>query len=123
MIPAAAWALLITAGVHVSVLPPVATGVLLGIGGACIPIAELNAQARRGRRHARRVICSFLDLVVLGLAGGMGIESALLAAAQLGRNVVSRQMVSALSLARDTGEPPWAALARLGASLDIEEFG
>ena len=123
LIPAAVWALLFTAGLRVPILVPVTVGMLLVIGGAVLPIAELNAQAKRGRRHARRVICSFLDLVVLGLAGGMGIESALLAAAQLGRNVVSRQMVSALSLSRDTGEPPWAALARLGETLDIEELG
>ncbi len=98
-------------------------GVVCGIGGALLPIAELNGEANRGRRHARRVICSFLDLVVLGLAGGMGIESALLAAAQLGENAVSRRMLAALSLSRDTGEPPWDALARLGETLGIEEFG
>ena len=94
----------------------------LGIGGALLPIAELNAEAKRGRRHAKRVICSFLDLVVLGLAGGMGIESALLTAAQLGENVVSRRLLAALSLCRDTGEPPWEALARLGETLGIDEL-
>jgi hypothetical protein len=59
---------------------------------------------------------------VLGLAGGMGIESALLTAAQLGENAVSRRMLAALSLCRDTGEPPWEALARLGETLGIEEL-
>ena len=62
-------------------------------------------------------------LVVLGLAGGVGIESALLTAARLGENAVSRQMLAALSLCRDTGEPPWEALARLGRTLGIDELG
>ncbi len=123
LLPVFTCAIIVAAGVRVPVIVPFAAGVLCGIGGALRPIAELDAEAKRGRRHARRVICSFLDLVVLGLAGGMGIESALLAAAQLGENVVSRRMLAALSLSRDTGEPPWDALARLGDTLGIEEFG
>jgi Flp pilus assembly protein TadB len=122
-LPALAWIPLVAERLRVPALVLVGAGALLGVGGALLPIAELNAASKRGRRHARRVICSFLDLVVLGLAGGMGIESALLAAAQLGENVVSRRMVSALSLCRDTGEPPWTALARLGETLGIEELG
>jgi Flp pilus assembly protein TadB len=120
--PVLTWLIMIAGGVHVRVLFPIVAGLVLASGGALLPIAEMNAQAKRGRRHAKRVICSFLDLVVLGLAGGMGIESALLTAAQLGENVMSRRLVTALSLSRDTGEPPWDALARLGRSLDIEEL-
>ncbi len=123
LIPVLAGVLLTAGGLRVPILVPVVAGGLLGFGGALLPISELNTEAKRGRRHARRVICSFLDLVVLGLAGGMGIESALFAAAQLGENAVSRRMVAALSLCRDTGEPPWEALARLGDTLGIEELG
>jgi Flp pilus assembly protein TadB len=123
LIPVLAYVLMTAGGLRVPILVLVVAGVLLGVGGALLPVSELNSDAKRGRRHARRVICSFLDLVVLGLAGGMGIESALLAAAQLGENVVSRRMVAALSLCRDTGEPPWEALARLGETFGIEELG
>ncbi len=123
LLPVLTWTVVVVAGVRVPLLVPLAVGVVCGISGALLPIIELDAEAKRGRRHARRVICSFLDLVVLGLAGGMGIESALLAAAQLGENVVSRRILAALSLSRDTGEPPWDALARLGDTLGIEEFG
>jgi tight adherence protein C len=123
LLPVLTWTVVVVAGVRVPLFVPLAVGVVFGIGGALLPIIELDAAAKRGRRHARRVICSFLDLVVLGLAGGMGIESALLAAAQLGENVVSRRILAALSLSRDTGEPPWDALARLGDTLGIAEFG
>jgi Flp pilus assembly protein TadB len=109
-------------GFGVPVLIPLGAGLLFGAVGALIPIVELDASSKRARRHARRVICSFLDLVVLGLAGGMGIESALLTAAQLGENAVSRRLVAELSLCRDTGEPPWEALERLGEALGIDEL-
>jgi len=122
-LPVVTWMLLVVGDVRMSVLVPIGAGAFLGLAGAFLPIAELNAEAKRGRRHAMRVICSFLDLVVLGLAGGMGVESALLAAAQLGENRVSRRLFAALSLCRDTGEPPWEALARLGKTLGIDELG
>ncbi len=121
-LPSLTWVVLVTGGLRGSQLVPIGAGLLLGIGGALLPIAELNAEAKRGRRHARRVVCSFLDLVVLGLAGGMGIESALFTAAQLGENVVSRRLLAMLTLCRDTGEPPWTALARLGETLGIDEL-
>jgi tight adherence protein C len=122
LLPFGAWVVVSAGGIQAPVLLPLGSGALLGLGGALLPIAALNADAKRGLRHARRVVCSFLDLVVLGLAGGMGIESALLAAAQLGENVVSRRMVAALALCRDSGEPPWEALARLGETLGVEEL-
>ncbi len=123
LFPLLAGGMVTAGGFGVPVPVVLGASVLFGIGGALLPVAELNAAAKRGRRHAKRVICSFLDLVVLGLAGGMGIESALLTAAQLGENVVSRRMLAALSRCRDSGEPPWEALARLGETLGIEELG
>lgn len=123
LLPVFVWMVTLAGGVAlplVGLIPSVAS---LAVGAALLPIAELNAEANRERRHARRVLCSFLDLVVLALAGGMGIESALVAAAQLGENKVSRRMFAVLTLSRDTGEPPWEALARFGEALGIEEFG
>jgi pilus assembly protein TadC len=122
LLPFVAWVVVVAGGLQAPLLVPVGSGTFFGLGGVLVPIAALNADAKRGLRHTRRVICSFLDLVVLGLAGGMGIESALFAAAQLGENVVSRRMVAALSLCRDSGEPPWEALARLGEMLGVDEL-
>jgi Flp pilus assembly protein TadB len=122
LLPQIAWLVLLAGGLAAPFLIPCALSIILGLGGSLLPIAELNAEAKRGLRHARRVICSFLDLVVLGLAGGMGIESALLAAAQLGDSSVSRRMSVALSICRDTGEPPWEALSRVGETLGLIEL-
>ena len=121
-LPVAMWLIVSAGGVRVPGFVILIGALALGVGGAVVPIAELNADAKRSLRQAKRVICSFLDLVVLGLAGGMGIESALLTAAQLGENPVSRRMSAMLSLSRDTGEPPWDALRRLGESLGIDEL-
>jgi tight adherence protein C len=123
IVPIVMWMVLTAAGVHLPLLISVGAVGFSGIGASLLPITKLNADAKRGMQLAKKVICSFLDLVVLGLAGGMGIESALLAAAQLGENVVSRRLLAALSLARDTGTPPWEALARLGDTLGIDELG
>ena len=66
-----------------------------------MPIFVMRAQARVGRRQARRMVGCFLDLVVLALAGGLGIEGALHSAAAIGDTRVSYQLVRALDEARD----------------------
>ena len=105
-LPVAMWLVVSAGGIHVPG-PAVLIGTLiLGVGGGVVPIAELNSEAKRNLRQAKRVICSFLDLVVLGLAGGMGIESALLTAAQLGENRVSRRIFTALALGPRYGRTP-----------------
>jgi tight adherence protein C len=58
----------------------------------------------------------------LSLAGGMGVESALIAAAEIGDGHVSRRIARALALSRDSGETPWSALDRLGRELGIGEL-
>ncbi len=116
------WTLIGASGLNLPVDVPlwvILPGVL---GGLSLPVWQLRSEARRRHRLAQRVVCSFLDLVVLGLAAGMGIESALVAAAQLGETDVSRKIAAVLSLSRDSGEAPWAALARLGTTLGVDEL-
>ena len=117
-----AWATLMACGVKTSLFLPSWVGLILGVGAAMSPILLLDREARRSRRDSKAVICTFLDLVVLSLAGGMGIESALLNAAQLGQSNTSYRMWAALSSCRETGEPPWEALSRLGRELSIDEL-
>ena len=68
------------------------------------------------------VTAAYLDLVVLALAGGMGIEGALHAAAAVAQGDFSSRVVDALELARDAGETPWQALADLGEDLGVPEL-
>jgi tight adherence protein C len=86
------------------------------------PFVGLARRAKERRRHFRGVVASFVDLVVLGLAGGVGIEGALLAASQVSSDWASQRMGRVLLRARDSGESPWNALGRLGQELGVPEL-
>ena len=60
------------------------------------------------------MVGSFVDLVVLSLAGGVGIEGALQSAAAASSDWTSVRIRRALALAQDSGEPSWSAIGRLG---------
>jgi tight adherence protein C len=121
-LPVACWALVEGGGVRASRALPVWASLLLAAMGAALPFVVLLVEARRARADARRVVGSFLDLVVLCLAGGMGIESALHASARIGQHDLSRRLADALSVARDAGEAPWAALEALGRRIGVDEL-
>jgi len=93
-----------------------------------VPLAALASvtsvfrRAEERRRHFRVVIASFVDLVVLSLAGGVGIDGALFAAAQVTPDWAARRMSRALLTARDSGIAPWTALAAVGAELGVTEL-
>ena len=117
------WWLVVTAGgVHVPLVIPLWSGLVLAGAGGFVPIALFRGKAKRARRVARRTVGSFLNLVVLSLAGGMGIEGALHASAQMGQDAVSEKILTALVLAQDAGQPPWDAIDRLGTELGIPEL-
>jgi tight adherence protein C len=111
---------------------PIGSAVPLGIAVACglvalplcagAPIVALARRAKERRRHFRGVVASFVDLVVLGLAGGVGIEGALLAASQVSSDWASQRMGHVLLRSRDSGESPWHALRRLGQELGAPEL-
>jgi tight adherence protein C len=120
--PLVVWAILSLGGISVGLSIPVWVGLAGGLGGGVVPLYRLRVDARKKRRHARRVIGCFLDLVVLALAGGFGIESALHSAAAISESDVSVQIARALDEARDAGRTPWAALADLGRELGVPEM-
>jgi tight adherence protein C len=90
--------------------------------GCSLPVALLVREARRRRRHVRSVLGTFLDLVVLGLAGGVGVEGALFAASHASSDWAVTRMARTLSKARDAGQSPWTALGCLGEELGVEEL-
>lgn len=122
LVPFMIVAIAIPAGVRLPVVLPVWAGVLSILGGAIAPLVALRSEARAARRGARAVVSSFLDLVTLCLAGGMGIEGALHASAGVAQDRLSARLRQALSAARDRGETPWQALAALGRQLRIDEL-
>lgn len=122
LLPFVSWGLLVLRGVGAPVSLPVWVGLVGATAGAVIPIMALRTRATKCRRHARRSVGCFLDLVVLALAGGLGIEGALHAAAAISDSPVSLRIVGVLDVARDSGDTPWNALSRLGRELGVVEL-
>jgi Flp pilus assembly protein TadB len=110
------------AGMHVGVTIPLVVSLGLGILFFFVPDLTLRSEANDRRDSFRHALSSFLDLVVISLAGGAGVESALRDAASIGRGWAFAQLRAALEGANLTGETPWAAMARLGEDLGINEL-
>lgn len=106
--------------------PPPAVAVLLSLGmaagGFLLPDHLLHDEAERRRRAFRHALSSYLDLVVVLLAGGAGIETALHAAADAGDGWGYRTIRRALQRARFTRASPWEAFADLAEQLDVSEL-
>ena len=106
--------------------PPFTVAVAFGVGlGAFfffVPDLVVRSEAAERRKEFKRSLGSFLDLVVISLAGGAGVESALRDAAGVGRGWTFRQLHNALDVTSLTAETPWAALARLGTELKVDEL-
>lgn len=122
LLPPVLWTAAATAGVAVPFVVPLAVALVLVVAGAALPFAVLTSEAEHRRHHVRLVIGTYVDLVVLGLAGGVGIEGALVAAAEVSPDWAARRIARALLLARGTGEPAWEALAALGRELGVGEL-
>jgi Flp pilus assembly protein TadB len=120
--PLILWLLADMAGSQV----PAAVGAVLVVvavpSGAALTVASLVRQAADRRRHFRIVMGSFVDLVVLSLAGGVGIDGALHAASQVSQDWAARRIGRALATAHDGGTTPWAALEELGHQVRVPEL-
>jgi len=95
---------------------------ILGVAGWLAPDLALAAEASRRRRDWRHAMSAFLDLTVIGLAGGAGVEQALTHAAAGGGGPQFAGLRRALAQAQLTAASPWAALGRLGEQLGVAEL-
>jgi tight adherence protein C len=109
-------------GVEVNAVATAIFALAAGSIGACFPVVRLFGQAQSRRRHFRVVVGSFVDLTVLGLAGGVGIEGALFAASEVSKDWAATRIAKALSRARDGGQTLWSGLAQLGTKIDVPEL-
>ncbi len=120
--PAAA-AALAAVGVRLPLAIPLWAAVGLAIGGFVLPDLGLRADAATLRGEYRRTLSLILDLTVISLAGGAGVEGALTdAAASAGQGIAAARLRQALEEARLRREPPWVALGRLGEELAVPEL-
>lgn len=101
---------------------PLGGGIVLATIGFLVPDLDAKAQARRRRAEFRTALAVFLDLTVVTLAGGAGVEGALTTAASVGRGWTFDRIRGALESSRMTRVPPWEELGRLGTELDVSEL-
>jgi tight adherence protein C len=115
-----AWAGLVAlAGVNVSLAGVFGAALVLAGVGFVLPDLLLKSQAADRRRDFLAALGSFLDLVVIALAGGSGVESALRDASRVGRGWAFVELQGAIEAARLSGQSPWAACSRLGDELGV----
>jgi tight adherence protein C len=119
VLPLVVWVLMGAAGVQL----PVGVAVIaaaLGVGaGFVLPDVVLRAQVAERRASFNHAFALYLELVSLVLAGGGGIETSLLRAADTGEGWAFQQLRAALTAARLTGRTPWEAFEDLGARLRL----
>ncbi len=90
--------------------------------GFVVPDLRVRRRAARCRADFRHALSAYLDLVVISLAGGAGVDSALHDSLNAGHGWAFGQLDRALTAARLTRTTPWTALTQLGTELDISEL-
>ncbi|MFF4989748.1 type II secretion system F family protein [Streptosporangium saharense] len=105
-------------GISVPWQVPAWSVVLLGVLGFFVPDLAVRSQAKERRAEFRHTLSAFLDLVVVSLAGGRGVDGALADASQGGDGWAFVRIRGALQAALAARRTPWAALGRMG-----EEYG
>ena len=121
-LPAVVAAVWTVGGFSVPLTFPTGVGLVLGVFFFFAPDISLRSETEERRKAFKQALGSFLDLVVISLAGGTGVESALRDAAGVGRGWAFAQLRNALEVTALTGETPWAALARLGEEVGVTEL-
>jgi tight adherence protein C len=111
------------AGLAIPLSFPVWAALACAAVGFFLPDIGIHAEAQGRRGDFRHALSGFLDLVVIALAGGGGVETALADAAGIGDGWAYDRLRACLDRARLARESPWAALDRLGVELGVAELG
>lgn len=101
---------------------PIALALSCAAAGFLLPDLRTRRRATRRRADFRHALSAFLDLVVISLAGGAGVDSALTGSSTIGRGWAFDTIRRALTTARLTRTTPWSTLRQLGTDLDITEL-
>ncbi len=122
LLPACA-GMLALAGTTLPLALPLWGSLVCGLAGFVLPDLGIHSEAEARRRDFRHALGSFLDLVVIALAGGGGVETALADAASVGEGWAFDELRHSLDAARLARDTPWSALERLGNELGVAELG
>ena len=106
-------------GMSVPWLAPVWASALLALGGLVLPDMLIRAEARQRRDDFDHALSAFLDLTVITLASGAGVEQALTHAASIGTGWPYEQLRRCLDVAATTRRPLWEPLDDLATNLRV----
>lgn len=101
---------------------PLVLSALLGPVAGLAQVMSVHSEAARRREAFSFALSAYLDLVVVSMAAGRGVEGALSVAASSGKGSAFEAIRRALDVARLRGIPPWDALDDLGAELGVMEL-
>lgn len=110
------------AGINVPVGGVALVALATAVVGFMLPDGLLARRAATARRDFRHAVSLFLELVVVVLAGGGGVETALHDAARSGTGPAFSQLRSTLAVAQQQGRSRWEALRSLGERIGSAEL-
>jgi Flp pilus assembly protein TadB len=122
LLPPAVATLLALGGVGTGLGLPVAASLFCGVAGFLAPELSVRSEAAKHRAAFRDALSSFLDLVVISLASGSGVDQALDDAAKVGSGPAYLELRYALTEARLARVAPWDILAALGRRVAVAEL-
>jgi len=111
--------LFLLAGVTVPIGLLAVAGMVAVVIGFVAPDIALRKAADDRRREFALAFGSYLDLVSISLAGGMGTEAALVEAARVGDSWSFHLLRRAVDVAQIDGATVWSTFARLGEDLRV----
>ncbi|GIJ08399.1 type II secretion system F family protein [Micromonospora andamanensis] len=122
ILPPVAIAVVATGGFTVATGTPVWASAAGAVGGWWLAESTIRAEAQRRRDELRYALSAVLDLVVISLAGGAGLEQALDDACADAHGWAAQRLRHAVDTARLLRVPPWQALDQLGAETGVPEL-
>jgi tight adherence protein C len=103
-------------------LPPLiglAAVAALAAAGFLYPDMELRSTAHQARKAWSHALATFLDVVSISLAGGAGVEDAVIDAATAGTGPQLTRLAASLHRSQARRQSLWTDLERLGREADI----
>lgn len=101
---------------------PTSASLLLAVCLFFLPDGEIRQTARHRRTDLQHTLAVVLDLTVIALAGGAGLQQALHDAAAAPRGWAADQIQRALATAQVTRTSPWQHLGRLGERTGVPDL-
>jgi Flp pilus assembly protein TadB len=117
--PPAAAGLLASAGIAIGWQLPAWASLAGAAAGLWLPDLTLASRATARRGQLRDAVAGMLDLTVIALSGGAGVEQALRDATDEATDWAQQSLRQAVEAAHLTRRPPWQTLGELGQTTGV----